>query len=85
MKVTIEQFPKKPKYPYFVYKYRLSNAHDYGMGRIIWCPLPGISFLFKKGNGDDKLNKSIGDEVDFDPTYYKVIDKLTLETEYDYK
>lgn len=52
------------------------------MGRIIWCPLPGISFLFKKGNGDDKLNKSIGDEVDFDPTYYKVIDKLILETEY---
>jgi len=82
MKITIEQFPKEPKYPYFVYKYRLSNAYDYGMGRIIWCPSPGVSFLFKKGNGDDKLKESIGEEVNFDPTYYKVIDKLILETEY---
>lgn len=82
MKATIEQYPKIPKYPYFLIKKRLSSVNDYGIGRILWCPRPGVGFLFKEGNGDDKLQKSIGDEVDFDSIYYTVIDKLTLETEY---
>lgn len=45
----------------------------------------GLTILFKKGNGDERLAASIEDEVAFDTTYYTVIDKLTLETEYDYK
>lgn len=85
MKVTIEQTPKVPKHPYFIVKNRLSHADDYGIGRILWCPNPELAILFKKGNGDERLAASIGDEVAFDLTYYTVIDKLTLETEYDYK
>lgn len=85
MKVTIEQTPKVPKHPYFIVKNRLSCVNDHGIGRILWCPNPGLTILFKKGNGDERLAASIGDEVAFDLTYYTVIDKLTLETEYDYK
>lgn len=82
MKTTIEQNPKVPKHPYFIVKNRLSCVNDYGIGRILWCPNPGLTILFKKGNGDERLTASIGDEVAFDTTYYTVIDKLILETEY---
>lgn len=82
MKVTIEQTPKVPKHPYFIVKNRLSCVNDFGIGRILWCPNPGLTILFKKGNGDERLAASIGDEVAFDTTYYTVIDKLILETEY---
>lgn len=85
MKVTIEQTPKVPKHPYFIIKDKLNGESDWGIGRILWCPNPGLTILFKKGNGDERLAASIGDEVAFDTTYYTVIDKLILETEYDYK
>lgn len=60
MKVTIEQTPKVPKHPYFIVKNRLSCVNDYGIGRILWCPNPGLTILFKKGNGDERLAASIG-------------------------
>lgn len=48
MKTTIEQNPKVPKHPYFIVKNRLSCVNDFGIGRILWCPNPGLTILFKK-------------------------------------
>lgn len=78
MKTTIEQNPKVPKHPYFIVKNRLSCVNDFGIGRILWCPNPGLTILFKKGNGDERLAASIGDEVAFDTDVYDIRKQLFL-------
>lgn len=82
MKVTIEQVSKTPKYPYFLYKDKLSNQNDLGLGRIVWCLSPGKFILFKKGDKDEHLNIAVGDQINIETNYYTPIDKLILETEY---
>lgn len=69
----------KAKYPFFVQKTSLNSLNDTGKGRILLCLSEQKSVLIQNGEGD---NYKIGDEVAFDTTYYTVIDKLILETEY---
>jgi hypothetical protein len=82
MIATIKKKFFKAKYPYFLYKDKLSNQNDLGLGRIVWCPSPGKFILFKKGDRDEHLNIAVGDQINIETNYYAPIDKLTLETEY---
>lgn len=82
MIATIKKKFFKAKYPFFAQKTSLSSLNETGKGRILLCLSETKSIVIQNGEGD---NYKIGDEVAFDTTYYTVIDKLTLETEYDYK
>lgn len=72
----------KAKYPFFVQKTSLNSLNDTGKGRIILCLSEQKSVLIQNGKGDAF---KIGEEINFDPNLYSIIDEITFTTEYDYK